>query len=63
MYDVDHAAELLDRTRHTADALADQRLHLLGRQPLSDRGRADDVREERRDRPELVRVLGPIARG
>ena len=60
---VDDAAELLDGSRHAADALADQRLHLLGSQPLADRGRADDVGEQRRDGPKLVRVLQRIRLG
>ena len=48
------AAEPLDRARHAADALADDDLHLVRGEALAERRRADDVGEERGDRPQLV---------
>jgi hypothetical protein len=54
---LDHAPEVLDRAAHPGDALADERLDLVGPEAFAQAGRADDVGEQRRDRPHLV--LGP----
>jgi hypothetical protein len=51
---LDHAAVLLDGISHPAQTLSDEDLDLLGRQPLAQRGRANDVGEEKCDRPDLV---------
>ena len=48
------SAVLLDGTAHHRHALADERLHLVGREPLAERARADDVGEEHRHGAELV---------
>jgi hypothetical protein len=49
-----HPAVLLDGATHHRHALADERLHLVGRQPLSEGGGADDVGKEDRDGADLV---------
>ena len=51
---LDHAAEVLDGAAHPRDALADERLDLVGPEPFAQAGRPDDVGEQRRDRPHLV---------
>ena len=51
---LDHAAEVLDPPAHPGDALAHERLHLVGPEPLAQAGRPDDVGEQGRDRPHLV---------
>ena len=51
-----HAAVLLDGAAHHRHALADERLHLVDREPLPERGRADDVREQDRSRGGLRRL-------
>ena len=48
------AAVLLDRAAHHRHALADERLDLVGREPLAERRRADDVGEEDGDGATLV---------
>ena len=55
---VDGAAVLLDRAGHAADALADERLHLVRCQSLAECGRADDVGEEGGDGAQLVGGAG-----
>ena len=49
-----HAVVLLDGAAHHRHALADERLHLVRRQPLAEPRRADDVGEQNGDRAELV---------
>ena len=49
-----HAAELLDHTRHPADTLADQLLHLVRREALAESGRADEIGKESGHRTKLV---------
>ena len=59
-----HAAELLHRMAHPADALADDKLGLVGAEALAEARGADDVREQRGHEPELVlrrRELRPAA--
>ena len=51
---LDRAAVLLDRLAHLRHALAHERLHVLGREPLAERGRADDVGEQGGDGAQLV---------
>jgi hypothetical protein len=51
---LDRATELLHRAAHARHDLADERLDLVDRETLTERGRADDVGEENRDRAELV---------
>ncbi len=55
---VDGAAVLLDRAGHAADALADERLHLVRCQSLAEGGRADDVGEQGGDGAQLVDAAG-----
>ena len=51
---LDGAAVLLHGLAHLRHALADERLHLIRREPLAERRRADDVGEEHGDRAKLV---------
>src|SRR5579864_660455 len=51
---LDVAAERLHLPDDARDRLADDELHVLGIEALSERGRADDVREERRQHPALL---------
>ena len=51
---VDHTTELLDGTTHSIHTTADQGCVLLRVQPLRERRRADDVREQDADGPQLV---------
>ena len=48
------AAVLLDGAAHDRHALADERLGLVRREALAERGRPDDVGEQDGDRPHLV---------
>ena len=59
---VDAATELLDRSGHAADALADQSFDLLRRQKLSDGCRSHEVGEQGRHRSELVPVDRSVGR-
>ena len=58
---LDGAAVLLDRLAHLRHALADERLHLVRRQALAERRRADDVGEQHGDRAELVLAPGRLS--
>ena len=52
-------AELLDDAAHARDALAHERLDLVGAHALAQPGGADDVGEEGGHRPKLVTPAGP----
>ena len=58
---LDRAAVLLDRLAHLRHALADERLHLVRREPLAERGRADDVGEQHGDGAQLVLAPGRLS--
>ena len=58
---LDHPAEVLDRAAHPGDALAHERFHLVGPEPLTQAGRPDDVGEQGRDGPHLVLRSGFLA--
>ena len=55
---VNGPAELLDGAAHAADALADDHLHLGGREALAEARGADDVREQGRHGAQLVLGAG-----
>ncbi len=55
---LDGPSERLDGGHHPGDRLPDDEPHLLGVEPLRERGRADDVGVERRHRLSLLAHRG-----